>query len=299
MSNLHQSIDGADGVITFWSLAGHSRRDEMVAALTTVSAEYGKMVPPPRTLLTGLVTDALKDLFPGRDGYFVRFMKKRKKWIVKQEVVEDDDVVLKAVCQVTIEQHDPNDATTEYVDVKTGYTSERYGDLLAAIEKQKGLAPAAQVSEMLTAILKSFPGVVSLRPTGGIYVLTDRPSQEKWELVASQLLRCAAGSGSNKVYRVDYKINEHSIEAIRDALLQEVAQFSENLEKEINETDPDKQLGARALKGRQKAAEAMLSRVSFLEGALSCRLQDARDMVERVRVAAGQTALLSTVTAVA
>lgn len=297
--SLTQSIE-ADGVITFWSLAAHSVRDDMVQVLKDhVGQAYADLVPPPRTLLTGLVTDALKELFPGKDRHFVRFMKKQKKWIVKQEVIEnDDDVVLKAVCQVSVEQHDPKDPSTEYVDLKRGYTSELHQRLLDAIERQKGLAPACQVSEMLTNILKSFPGVVSLRPTGGIYVLTDKDSQQAWARISALLLGCGANGGRNKVYRVDYKINEYSIEAIRDALLEEVAQFSTHLEAEINETDPDKQLGSRALKGRQKQAEAMLGRVTFLEGALSTRLQDARDMVERVKTAAGQAALLSSVVAV-
>lgn len=296
--SLTQSIE-ADGVITFWSLAGHSVRADMVQVLKDhVGQQYADMVPLPRTLLTGLVTDALKELFPGKDRHFVRFLKKAKRWVVKQEVEEDDDVVLKAVCTVAVEKtKDASGQEVEFVDIKRGYTSERDSDLLAAIERQKGLAPAAQVSEMLTAMLKSFPGVVSLRPSGGLYVLTDKPSQETWARISALIMSCGANGGSNKVYRVDYKINEYSIEAIRDALLEEVAQFSTHLESEINETDPEKQLGSRALKGRQKQAEAMLARVAFLEGALSTRLQDARDMVERVKTAAGQAALLSTVSA--
>lgn len=296
--DVYQKTIEADGVITFWSLSSHSNRDEMTARLGAIHPDLAKVVPEERTLRTGLMYDALKDVFPGREGYVVRVLPKKNGWVVKQEVVEDDDVTLRYVCHVKVETIDSNGSPKDVWDIKRGYTSELTDKISDAIDKQRGLAPASQVSEMLTKILKSdaFPGVVSLRPSGGIYVLTDDNTKKVWAAVAKALLGCGANGRANKVYRVDYKLNEYSIEAIRDALLEEVSLFASNLESEINETDPDKQLGARALKNRQREAEEMLKRVEFLEGALSTRLQDARDLVDKVKTAAGTAALLSTCT---
>lgn len=287
----------ATGIITFWSLASHSVRDQLTDALSAIDPKLAKSVPPERDLRTGLVADALHEMFSGRDGFVVYPLKRGKGWVVKQEVPTDDDVEYRYVCHVNVEDYkDVNGDPFQRVVIKRGYTIELHDRLMEAIDRQRGLAPAHQVSEMLIGLLKEMPGIVTLRPSGGIYVLTDAPSQQLWNKVADAVLNCAVAGRTNKVYRIDYRINEGSIEAIRDALLDEVAQFCASLNAEIFEPDPEKQLGSRALKNRQKQAERMLDRVEHLERALSTRLQDCKDMVDTVKTAAAQASMLSAVT---
>jgi len=99
---------------------------------------------------------------------------------------------------------------------------------------------------------------VSLRESGGVYFIP-RAKAEEWQKIAKAL--DAAGSS---VFTIPAMRTAEAVAAITDAITAEAAAETAKIEAEL-EKSGDEALGARALKTRVEALEAMLTKVGTYE----------------------------------
>jgi hypothetical protein len=130
----------------------------------------------------------------------------------------------------------------------------------------------SDISPWLCRIMERVDAV-ALRETGGIYFVP-RFRMPVWEAVVRAVRRC----GAHVVSSVPAMQTREAVAAVLDALAQEAAGEVAAIEKDIAEG-----LGARGLKNRVKATEAVERKLAAYEGLLGEKLEALRSTLEATR----------------
>mgnify|MGYP001559326383 CR=1 FL=1 len=261
-----------DGAMTFWT-AGITVRDALFVQLDALG--LAQFMPPVRSdadCLKSAMRDYCnlakeensKDYMPDR---LVQSLKKPKKngfQVLDIERREDDNEYCKNFgCKVDA------DGT---VVVTRGYADD-YA-IQQFYQRHKRLVTGGAVSSTLASIAKDHLGGAMLK--SGLYWIPE-DNRHNWS-EASKAFSTAAVDGDTDVTELRYLMDEAGVNAIKDAIIDEVVVASAKLQDEIAAGS----LGKGALTTRQFAAAALHARVSKYEAILGEALTA---LHESVRVA--------------
>jgi hypothetical protein len=269
-----------DGLLTFWSPRAYSRRGLLVDGLSALG--YNKFVPQPRSPAAAF-RDALEAVFA--KGYEVHRLKNTDCYeviqIERQEWPNANIRTLYAMGKIDL---------AAKITFRPWVREEEA--VLDSYNQHLGLVRGQQLGECLTTIIDHLGGV-RLRPSGGIYWL---PGQrvEQWREVAG-VVEPAGQGDPNRVYLVQHPMGADEVRAVRDAVIEQVSGEALRIQKELDNPDPDKQLGERALETRKATLMELRKTIREYEGLLGVGLQRLASQVEAVELAAAQAAMMAAV----
>ncbi len=265
-----------DHVLTFWTSAAFTYLDKFVGYLK--AAGFGDCVPEPRTPLAALKS-ALEEQFPSRD-WRVEILKGRTAYeIIRIERGEDRNEYRHCY---KVEINEQGGVLLNPFDMKMAT------EIVATFNTHLGLVTPASVTRSLIAILAGLHGN-RLREDGGLYGLP-QAGMERW-LLAAQAAELSSARGKCKVYLVPHHIDEHSVRAIRDAIVREVEGEAHRMLDEVR----DGELGARALQHRSEHCALLREKIKVYEELLNEGLTGLSAAVNKADEAAmGAQLLLST-----
>lgn len=144
----------------------------------------------------------------------------------------------------------------------------------------RGSVPPGKMGQSLTALVYHLGGI-ALRQSGGVYWLPST-SMSGWRSMARALSR--ASGGNSVIYVIKHKMDEASMRAVRDAVVEDVGGEVERIHKEVMNGE----LGKKALELRTARAKVLCMQVENYEKYVSCSLTSLRDSLNKL-----QTALVS------
>lgn len=269
-----------DGAVVFWSIGEWTSRDAIINGWKAVPPSHGiydwfDLAPQPRTNLACL-RGAVNECHPKN---LIRMLEKRDGFAVLEEKRYTDEVITNTIVSYKI-----NDQGG--IDVIRGWTADREADIRSAFAKQTALLKPSQVASALTDILRRM-NAVTLRPTGGVYWLSDEYLDTWGQLTA--VIEAASVGARNTVYRITHQFDAHSVRAVRDAFLAEVEKEANKIMEEVDAGE----LGENALKNRATQAEILQDKVREFERILGERLPDAADLARKAELTAMAAKILA------
>lgn len=268
------------GVVTFWSLSEATDRNALEMALRAVGlADYC----PERRTRAAALKDAIHALVGHGD---IRTEKlKGGGWYVCRALIGRESVTYThAFTAKVVDEVEGHHACLSM----TGPEAHRLLDLDAQIERQRDFLKPAAVTAMLVRLVGDLRGT-TLRPAGGVYELIETGIDD-WRNMAAAV---EAAARNNRIYLIRHRLDEDAIRAVRDAIHAEVEGEVKAIQEEIK--DEEMALGDRALKARERRAEALEGKVRFYESVLGELMPSLREGCEKARAAAAEAALLQTI----
>lgn len=240
------------GAITYWSVSSSTSREALEEGLTTAGLD--RWVPS-RLSIQNAIKAALTDLYaqpktlirPDRGGF---------------SVVDETQGLFGLDHATRIWVAVQNNKTPVVSPVDHEDTSR----ILSAIAAQQDLVPVAQLTSMLTGIVKSLGGL-SLRESGGLYWLPS-PSLSKWGEV-QKIMRAA---GPNRVAMIQTMVDEESVAAVVDAITAEIESECAQMQAELASG-----LSDRAAKHRAAHLNGLVDRLRTYEASLGITLDKLRE----------------------
>lgn len=239
------------GSITYWSVSSSTSREALEAGLS--AAGLDRWIPS-RLSVQNAVKAALTDLYaqpktlirPDRGGFSV---------VDETQGLFGLDHATRI--WVAIQNNKPVIAPADHPDADR---------ILSAIAAQQDLVPVAQLTAMLTGIVKSLGGL-SLRESGGLYWLPS-PSLSKWGEV-QKIMRAA---GPNRVAMIQTMVDEESVAAVVDAITAEIESECAQMQAELASG-----LSERAAKHRAAHLSGLVDRLRTYEASLGVTLDKLRE----------------------
>ncbi|HEV3059600.1 MAG TPA: DUF6744 family protein [Vicinamibacterales bacterium] len=184
----------------------------------------------------------------------VRPLERRGAWAVVEETVEPGKTPTYRTL-VTV-----RGGAGPAIDCVAASTDE-YTALVGAIrngyDRARHVLAHVDISAWLITEIRARGGI-SLRESGGVYFVP-RDKAEEWQKVAAAL-----DEAGSSVFTIPAMKTAEAVAAITDAITAEAAAESAKIEADMEKTG-DEALGARALKTRVEALEAMLTKVGTYE----------------------------------
>lgn len=259
------------GVMTYWA-AGDTERAKLIPTMNDLGlADY---VPEQRSdsdALKAAIRDYCKENSSGeKRDKLVQGLKKPKRngfQVLEVERREDDN--------------DYNKSFGAKVEdgrvIVTRGCADDY-TLQKTFERLKGISTGSSVSAMLAEIATRRFGATMLGPR--LWWIPDEHVQE-WRNIADRVSDIAM-DGDTAVTSLTYLMDDNGVEAIKDAIIDEVFEIAEKLKKEIADND----LGRTALTSRQIVAASLHARVSKYEAILGEALTALHQVVQTAEEAA-------------
>jgi hypothetical protein len=275
----------AVGIVTYWATAETSI-DRLRAGCLKVDPGLEKLLPQNATPMNAL-REALAEVFPG---HLVRKLKADGFAVVREDRGEDEneyDHVAAAWFGEPDGQGDRQIVAGDKVDAATARR------IRHAYSGQRGVLQPVQVGTFLGRVLGEYLGGTMLRPkVGGVYWLPEERA-DKWQAIADAVEAAAAKGGATSVYVLRHAMDEQGVRAVRDAIVHEATTEAARISDEVMAG----QLGAKALRTREREALQLIAKVKRYEELLDVGLAGIRRALGEVKDAAAAAAVLASVDA--
>ncbi len=259
------------GAVVFWTTAEFTNRDKLQRAFDALG--LGSYVPEPRPD-SAVLRHALEEVFGG-SRTLVRPLADRDGFAVVREDRGKLDNQYSTLLSARVGS--PSLVIEPWIP--------QADDVQRAFDRYRGCIPATQVSACLVKIVESLGGM-RLRPTGAVYWVPGHHLVD-W----SEIAHAVETSGEGKptaVYLLRHQFDAEAVRAIRDAVVAEVQNEAQRIEKEVLQGD----LGGRALETRQRHAQALRDKVLLYEDLLNVGLADLHKVVDAADQATATATLL-------
>jgi hypothetical protein len=150
--------------------------------------------------------------------------------------------------------------------------------LRQAYQRVRSELAATDVSAWLIDLARKV-SAISLRESGGVYFIP-RDEVARWEQI-SQVV-ASVSDGRHDVFRIPALQTAEAVEAILSSLEVEANDTIGAFEADLIKTGEDA-IGARALKGRLRAADTLAAKLAKYEGLLGVKLDKIRESLETVK----------------
>lgn len=210
----------------------------------------------------------------------VRPLARRGMWAVVAESAGEDSVGYATMLTVKFENGAP--AFTRVTVAPDDYEA-CVTRIRAAYDRHRGELAPEDISAWLVKLAGQFQSV-PLRDTGGIYFVP-RTGVEFWRH-AVWIIECVS---AHRVFQIPALKNSEAIDAITDAISQEVDRITTAMEAELQQTGEDA-LGERAIETRSHECQALLAKVSAYDELLGAQLK-CRSRVENLQAMIATAAL--------
>lgn len=274
-----------EGAIVYWNSGSGTSRQKLIDGLEAIG--MGDFAPAKRCISASLKAAIEEYLDDMRDGKANRAKKDKS----SGEVTKRDKSVqsrLKPelngfeVLDVTRKDAD-NDYVVDFavkvdederVQVSRGWASA--DKIQSAYNVYRETLDGTAIGGVLIKIVTALKGV-TLRDNGGIYWLAS-DQLDRWE----QVIQVFESAGSNQVYMARTVLDGRTVKAVTDALVDEVAKRSDELEAEIRSG----KLGEQAIENRKQTALQLHKRVSEYESILGQTMKHLHQVIGIAELAA-------------
>lgn len=155
-----------------------------------------------------------------------------------------------------------------------------------AFRQSRQVCPAHRVATGMVHAIEAAGGI-PLRPQGAIYYLPPH-SVPEFKKLAEAIEAASITPRGTCVYLMKTPTDANTARAVLDALVIEATAEVEKISEDVQMGD----LGKRALEGREKRAMGMLSKLESYEQLFGLKLDEVRESINTVRVAAATSAML-------
>jgi hypothetical protein len=278
------------GAVVYWN-AGPTRADQIAGRLAALGMD--KFIPKPRTNESALlyVLGEYCRQWRGENALHVKAGDDR---IVQKRRNRKDGFEI-----VAVKRGKPNVYTPIYAVVADEYgflSGETCRDswqyaipdmdtLREQFNYHKRIVTGAAAGQSLVAILASLGGV-ALRPSGGIYWIP-QDAIETWANVAGAFENSAETTGGTTCYQLATVMDDNTLRAVRDSLLEEVTKTCTRIVEELDG------LGQEAIENRKAALFALHEKIEHYESLFSTGLESLHNVVKVVESRATLTMLQS------
>jgi hypothetical protein len=274
-----------EGAIVYWNGAAGTDRQKLIDGLEAIG--LGDFAPAKRCISASLKAAVEEYLDDERAGKASRAKRdkntgestKRDKSVQSRLNPEKNGF---EVIDVTRKEGD-NDYVVDFavkvneyeqVEISRGYANR--DKIQQAYSVYRSTLDGTAIGGCLIKIVTALKGV-TLRDNGGIYWLATS-QLEQWE----QVIKVFESAGSNQVYMVRTVLDGRTVKAVTDALVDEVAKRSDELEAEIRSG----KLGEQAIENRKQTALQLHKRVSEYESILGQTMKHLHQVIGIAEMAA-------------
>jgi hypothetical protein len=269
---IHDIGDATAGAIVWWRLRGNTDLRRLTMAWDKAGHDP-KLLPSKTTPLAALKR-ALADL--GRDArQLVRPLAKKEGYALVNETAHGDDLTYDTICTVKVMPGDVLDIMPSYFS-----SADR---LIDGYEKNQSEITGSKIGGWLGDMVRHCHAV-ALRWTGGIYFIP----AEHMDKFHTWMEAFMDGS-DNTVFEVPALRSSEAVEAILDAVEREAGEELAAIEEEIATGD----LGANALKTREKRCDELRNKLQSYVGLLGSRLDGINDKLDVTKASVVETILLA------
>jgi hypothetical protein len=248
------------GSAVFWTLGDLTDHQRLANAFQ--SAGLAKFTPEPLTNYSAL-REALDQSHPGCEIFPVKGSTDTFEVI---RVKRDSDAPeARNVYEVVLTAHATAYGTVEINGATAPALTEKFQQLKRTVSYNG-------VSRAMVDIVYSLGGT-TLRPSGGIYWIPNAVF-ERWEMIA---VAVEAAGPKNRCFALRTILDENSANAIREALTQEIARES----KEIDDTLSDPTSGMRAAKTARDNDQRLRRKIETYETSFEISLAELRTQLDK------------------
>ncbi len=279
------------GAISYWRLSGPIKLDALATAWKAAGLAPVMLPNPPGADValgravheeTGIVQvhaarKSSADMLDGVHRWLVRPLARRGAWALVEETVTKERVEFATLLTVK------SGPTFERVDANPVEYDAIVDRIRANYDKRQGEIEPNDVSSWLVKIATKLQSV-PLRDTGGIYFVP-RKDVEIWRKVVKTIQSVS----DHRVFQIPALKNSEAIDAITDAITQEVDSITATMEAELTRTGEER-LGNRAIQTRKKECEMLLAKVAAYDELLGVQLK-CRERVENLEAMIATAAL--------
>ena len=260
------------GSLVFWQFGQSSELNRLRAALELHG--FGDHCPERMTDGAALRA-ALAEEFPGCKIFPVVSEKDKDAFEVVRVVADDKEK--------NSYEHVLAASLTEHVVYTDNYDRDQILRLQTSFVGFVSTVPASQLTKTMVAIVMSLGGV-TMRPSGGIYWL-NVDHWEKWQALCASIEACGP---KNRFDACRVVFDQNCIEAIKQALTNEIAREAKLIEETLN----DPETGLRAAATAEKRAQALRSKISSYEEAFGVALSELHHTMDEATTIAAKAALM-------
>jgi hypothetical protein len=267
-------IDGVriGGILTYWSLAELSHRDQLQEALKSHS--LSRFLPEAALPATAL-RQAMQVVI-GRSDLLIRPLQTRQGFAAVREVRGEASNEYSTLFSAAL--------LGDKVDFRP--VPEHADRILEQYSRHLGFLQHAAVSRCLVRIAAEHFSAVTPRTSGGFYWIPPY-HVEAWDAIASAVEACGVGH-RHSIFSIKHIMDGDAMRAVKDAIEREILQRTEKIREEILSGD----LGEKAIENRVQEAKSLHEKVREYEAILGTGLEHLHLAADNAAVSVGAGTLM-------